>query len=943
MATPILATKLYIPPPRPRVVLRPRLIERLNEGLQRKLTLISASAGFGKTTLVSEWVAGCGQPVAWLSLDEGDNDPASFLTYLVAALQTLALSEVEGLAPDLGAGLLAILQTPQPPSTESLLTILLNEITTIPDNFVLVLDDYHVLDSKPVDEALTFLLEHLPPQMHLVIATREDPDLPLARLRARGQMTELRLADLRFTPAEAAEFLGQVMGLNLAAEDIAALEARTEGWIAGLQMAALSMRDHEDVAEFIKGFSGTNRYILDYLLEEVMAGQPPEIQHFLLYTSILERLTAGLCDAVLANDEGVQGKGNDRSTVPESLSVGQSASILKYLERANLFLVPLDDERIWYRYHHLFADLLRTQLLSSLGAQGVAQLHVRAADWHAQNGSILEAIDHASRASDDERVEHLISQNYMEMMNRGEQSWIRSWISQLSRELVYRRPWLCIYEAYSHSFFGELDEADLLLEAAEKRIRSEISAPDARSMQGYLAFVRSRVTAMRGDIHRAIQLCLAAHGSFDAGDLAMGLDTGMTLGYEYFIAGDYGNASPLLNETIRLGITAGSILNTVPTYCVMARLVGVQGRLSKSYDLYQAAAQFVAKASGQHLGAQALIEVGMADVLCERNDLDGALAHLKQGLDLMPWWGKADDFILAYITLARIHLAQANKSDALAAVEKAIGLVQTRGVFSEARHAVEIAQVKLWLAQADLQAASRWAASQEKPLSPDDPFRFENELARIAQGRILIAQNKPGKAIGLLSHLEEIARSDGRMGRLLEIMILKALAIQRMGNTAQADIALTKCLTLAEPEGYLRIFLDEGEPMRLLISDFRLQIEKHPRHAAGEDMEGMKAYTAQLLAAFCKSPDTRAQKSTIQNLLVPGSLQGKSEILPEPLSERELEVLKLLRTDLNGPEIAHECMVSLSTVRTHTQNIYAKLGVNNRRAAVRRAEELDLF
>ena len=939
MSEPLLFTKLYIPSPRPNLVRRPRLIDRLNEGMAAdcRLTLISAPAGFGKSTLVSDWVAGCGRPVAWLSLDEGDSDPARFITYLIRALQVVQSG--------IGEGLLATLQSPQPLQIETILTLLLNGISTFPGNFLLVLDDYHSIDSRPVDQSLAFIIEHQLPQMHLLIATREDPDLPLARLRARGQCIELRAADLRFTPTEATEFLTRVMGLDLSETDVAALEARTEGWIAGLQMAALSMRDHEDVAGFIKGFSGTNRYILDYLLEEVMAGQPPEIQHFLLYTSILERLTAGLCDAVLANDEGVQGKGNDRSTVPESPSVGQSASVLKYLERANLFLVPLDDERIWYRYHHLFADLLQTQLLSSLGAQGVAQLHVRAADWHAQNGSILEAIQHASMASDDERVEHLITQNYMEMMNRGEQSWIRSWISQLSRELVYRRPWLCIYEAYSHSFFGELDEADLLLEAAEKRIRSGIPAPDARSMEGYLAFVRSRVTAMRGDIHRAIQLCLAAHGSFEAGDLAMGLDTGMTLGYEYFMAGDYGNAIPLLDETIRLGMTAGSILNTVPTYCVMARLDGVQGLLRKSYDLYQAAAQYVAKASGQHLGAQALIEVGMADVLCERNNLNGALVHLKQGLDLMPWWGKADDFILAYITLARIHLAQANKSEALAAVEKAIGLVQTRGVFSEARHAVEIAQVKLWLAQGDLQAASRWAASQEKHLRSDDPFRFENELAGIAQGRVLIAQNKPSKAISLLSYLEEAARSNGRMGRLLEIMILKALAMQRMGNTAQADIALTKCLTLAEPEGYLRIFLDEGEPMRLLISDFRSRIVKHPRHAAGEDMEGMKAYTAQLLAAFSKSPDARTQKSTIQNptSLRFGDYSLQSEILPEPLSERELEVLKLLRTDLNGPEIARECMVSLSTVRTHTQNIYAKLGVNNRRAAVRRAEELGLL
>jgi LuxR family maltose regulon positive regulatory protein len=918
MAVPILATKLYVPPPRPKVVLRPHLIDRLNEGLAMgcKLTLISAAAGFGKTTLVSEWIAASGRPATWLSLDENDKDANYFLIYLTSALQKISSI--------VGSEVLELLRSSQPPPIESILTTLLNEINNVPDSFIFVLDDYHVIDDESVDDALTFLIEHQPPQMHLVIATREDPSLPLARLRARGQLTELRAADLRFTPAEAAEFLNRMMELNLSDGDIAALESRTEGWIAGLQMAALSMRDHEDIAGFIKGFSGTNRYILDYLLEEVMAGQPPEIQHFLLYTSILERLTAGLCDAVLANDEGVQGKGNDRSTVPESFSVSQSASILKFLERANLFLVPLDDERIWYRYHHLFADLLRTQLLSSLGAQGVAQLHVRAADWHAQNGSILEAIDHASIASDDERVEHLITQNYIEMMNRGEQSWIRSWISQLSKELVYRRPWLCIYEAYSHSFFGELDEADLLLEAAEKRIRSEISASDARSMQGYLAFVRSRVTAMRGDIHRAIQLCLAAHGSFDAGDLAMGLDTGMTLGYEYFIAGDYGNASPILHETIRLGITAGSILNTVPTYCVMARLVGVQGLLSKSYDLYQAAAQFVAKASGQYLGAQALIEVGMADVLCERNDLDGALVHLKQGLDLMPWWGKADDFILAYITLARIHLAQANNSDALAAVEKAIGLVQTKGVFSEARNAVEIAQVKLWLAQGDLQAASRWAASQEKHLSSDDSFRFENELARIAQGRVLIAQNKPSNAISLLSHLEEAARSAGRMGRVIEILLLEALAMREIGDSEHAILALKECLALADAEGYVRVFLDEGQPMQMLLAQW----------LAHANPGSMRDYAIRLLSQF-----------DVKQPIIPAAQEKDSPAgnLVEPLSKRELEVLRLLRTELSGPEIARQRMVSLSTVRTHTQHIYAKLGVNNRRAAVRRAEELGLL
>jgi LuxR family maltose regulon positive regulatory protein len=327
MSAPILATKLYIPPPRSKIVLRPRLIERLNEGLQRKLTLISAAAGFGKTTLVSEWLAGCGQPVAWLSLDEGDNDLTQFLIYLVAALQTLAAN--------IGAGVLAALQSPQPPSTESLLTTLLNEITTLPDHFVLVLDDYHVIDSKPVDQVLTFLLEHLPPRMHMVITTREDPDLPLARIRARGQLTELRAADLRFTPTEAADFLNQVMGLNLSAEDIAALETRTEGWIAGLQLAALSMQGHPDNTSYIQSFTGSHRFVLDYLVEEVLQQQSESVQTFLLRTSILDRMCGPLCDAVLLTPS----------------SSGQET--LEYLERANLFIVPLDDERRWYRYHHL--------------------------------------------------------------------------------------------------------------------------------------------------------------------------------------------------------------------------------------------------------------------------------------------------------------------------------------------------------------------------------------------------------------------------------------------------------------------------------------------------------------------------------------------------------------------------------------------------------------
>src|SRR5437016_11348542 len=419
MSTPILATKLYIPPPGPHVVQRPHLIARLNEGLHRKLTLISAPAGFGKTTLVSEWLAGGARPAAWLSLDEGDNDPARFLAYLVAALQTIV--------PDIGEGVLGALQSPQPPPPESMLTALLNEITTIPDNFILVLDDYHVLDAQPVDQALTFLLEHLPPHMHLVIATREDPPLPLARLRARGHLTEVRVTDLRFTPSEAAEFLNQGMGLNLSAEDVTALEARTEGWIAGLQLAAISLQGHQDVTGFITSFTGSHHFVLDYLVEEVLQQQSESLQTFLLRTSILDRLCGSLCDAVLLTPSGS----------------GQAT--LEYLEHANLFLVPLDNERRWYRYHHLFADLLRQRLYqrsdSSTGDEvgDVTELHSRASLWYEDHGLSIEAFHHAAAAHDVARAERLIEGEGMPLQFRCAVAPGLNWLETMPRKALYAR------------------------------------------------------------------------------------------------------------------------------------------------------------------------------------------------------------------------------------------------------------------------------------------------------------------------------------------------------------------------------------------------------------------------------------------------------------------------------------------------------------------------
>ncbi len=910
---PLIRTKLHQPYTRPGLVSRPRLQEQIAQGLSGPLTLITAPAGFGKTTLVASCVAGCGMPIAWLSLDKDDNQAGRFLKYLVAALQ-----EAE---QTIGSEAAQLVMATQPAPSEAVLTSLINDLDTADGEIALVLDDYQFISSQAVHEEVAFLLEHCPKIFHLVIASRSDPPLGLARLRARGQMVELRAADLRFTASEAAEYLNEVMGLHLDAGSVALLEERTEGWIAGLQMAALSMRDRKDVIGFIEGFSGTNRYILDYLLEEVLASQSPEIQHFLLHTSILERLTAPLCDAITEFREWKAGS-RDESL----LSPLDSRSILEYLERANLFLVPLDDERMWYRYHHLFADLLRSQLQKSLGAQGVALLHLRAAEWYEQNGLTLEAIHHASMASDFDRVERLIEQNYFELMNRGEMSSIRFWTKKLSKELVYSRPRLCIYEAMSRSWFGELDEADLLLKEAEKRIRSQLSDPDMQSMLGFLIYVQSRVAAMHGDMRRAIALNLTARENTLAEDLGMQLTIGITLGMEYFLDGDFNNASKTLEEVIVSGYTFNDITDGVAAYGILARLYAIQGQLHKSYEQFQKAAQWLHEASGSHLGSTSIIEVGITDVLYQWNDLEAALAHLKQGLDLIPSWGKADDMALACTTLSRILLAQGNRVAAGEAIEKAIQLIHTCGVFSEAQSTVETAQVKFWLEQGDWQAATRWAASfEDKEASDsDDPFRFKVELAQITRARVFVVQNKLDDAIGLLAHLEETARSYGRMGRLLEIMILKALVMQRVGDTAQADIALTNSLALAEPEGYLRIFLDEGQSMQMLLAQWLAHANAGP----------LRDYAIHLLSQF----DVESHTIPVAH----GKASPAGDLV-DPLSQRELEVLHLMALGRTNQEIARQLIVSEGTVKAHTASIYRKLDVANRTEAVARARQLGIL
>ena len=487
MPAPLLTTKLYLPPLRLRSVPRPRLVERLNDGLAagNRLTLVSAPAGFGKTTLVGEWVAGCGRPVAWLSLDEGDSDPGRFLAYLVAALQTVA--------PGIGDGVLAVLGSPQPPPLEAMLTLLLNELATIPSDVVLVLDDYHVLDARPVDDALAFLVEHLPPQVHLVIATREDPALPLARLRARGQLTELRAADLRFTPSEAAAFLNQVMDLDLSADEIAALDARTEGWIAGLQLAAISLQGRDDAAGFIRSFAGSHRFVLDYLLEEVLQRQPDSVQAFLLRTSILDRLCGPLCDAVLL----------------DASATGQAT--LEHLERANLFLVPLDNERRWYRYHHLFADLLRQRRQqTTLSSGGVDDDHLRASEWYEANGLEIEAFQHAAAGHDVERAERLIEGRGMPLHFRGALVPILHWLESLPTTVFDARPSLWVTYASVLLSSGQKTGVEPKLQAAERALQDARTDDRTRDLVGRIASVRAFLVwgPHRGrDDHRPVAPC----------------------------------------------------------------------------------------------------------------------------------------------------------------------------------------------------------------------------------------------------------------------------------------------------------------------------------------------------------------------------------------------------------------------------------------------------
>ena len=903
----MLATKLYIPPWRPNVVPRPRLIDRLNEGLTigRKLTLISASAGFGKTTLVSEWIVGCGRPVAWLSLDEGDNDPVRFITCLIAALQQIQTG--------IGESLLMALQSHQPPPNETILTALLNEISAIPENFLLILDDYHSIDSQLMGQSLAFIVEHQSPQMHLVIATREDPPLPLARLRVRGQLTELRAADLRFTSAESAEFLNRIMGLKLTAEDIAALESRTEGWIAGLQLAALSMQGRGDIPGFIQAFTGSHRFVLDYLVEEVLQRQPEHIRSFLLETAILERFCTHLCNAVTGRQDGKE--------------------ILKVLERNNLFIIPLDDQRQWYRYHHLFVDVLQARLMDTQSDQ-VTSLHSRASVWYERNNLRSDAIRHALAAREFARAAELIELAYPVMNINRQFSTLLGWLKALPDELIRIRPVLCYAYALASMACGENEGIESRLYDAERwfNIGEQPESPleemivvdkeEFRRLPGLIAIIRGGQALSRGDMSETVKY---AHRALDLApkkDYLMLGGAASQLGLVAWTNGDLDAARRMTTigiENLRLG---GFISPSIGAAITLADIQIAQGCLHEAMTTFEQGLYWATKEARVMQGA-ADMHVGMSNLQYEHNDLETATQCLLTSQSLGELAGLPQNPYRWRAAMARIQQAGGNLDGALQLLEEAERVYD--GNFSPNVRPVTTRKVRVWLAQGRLDEALNWARQQG--LSIDNEFDYLHEFDYITFARVLLTCHQHNRAdvpitetMKLLERLLKAAEEGGRKGSVIEILILQALAHQTQGDLPSALSSLQRALVLAEPEGYVRIFLDEGKSIMQLLRE----VSAH---------KIMPDYTDRLLAAF--QADQRENKDKLDKVPVSG--------LIEPLSQRELEVLRLIAQGLSNQEICERLFLALDTVKGHNRRIFNKLQVQRRTEAIARARELGLI
>ncbi len=900
-APPLLSTKLHAPRRRRGLVERPRLTDRLVEATLPSLTIVAAPAGFGKTTLLADWSASSereGRSTAWLSLDARDNDPTVFWSYVIAAVQTAA--------PAAGQDASALLGSSQP--LESVVASLLNDLAGVTHEVVLVLDDYHVIESAELHETVAFLLERLPPQVHLVLGGRADPPLPLARLRARGELLEVRAADLRFTTDEAAAYFNDAMGLHLGSGDVDALEARTEGWIAALQLAALSMQGRDDTSGFIASFAGDDRFVVDYLAEEVLERQAEDVRSFLLDTAIMDRFTGALCDAVTGGRGG--------------------RAMLERLDRANLFLVPLDDRRLWYRYHHLFAEVLRARLADEQ-PERVDELHRRASAWYEAADDRPEAIAHALAGHDTERAAMLIELAAPALFRTRQEATARRWLTALPEELFAMRPVLSIERIGALMVSGEIAGVASLLEGIERWLDPAVDAAMAPIVFDHAEFARlpaqvqvyrAALALIAGDTEGTIDHANRALELADPADHLRRGSAAALVGLALWTIGDLAAASRRYAESIENLTAAGNVSDVLGCSIAVADLQLTQGRLGDATRTYQRGLELAA-AHGVVRGT-ADMHVGLATVLLERNDLSAAAHHLEAGTLLGEQAGLPQNAYRRRVAEARLRRAEGDADAALDLLEEAERVYNTD--MSPPVRPLAAVKARAQLANGDTAAPRRWA--RERGLAVDDELSYVREYEHITLARVLLATgpaDPDGPSLddvrGLLERLLAAAEQGGRAGSALEILIGLCLVHQARGDAAAATAALEQALARAEPESYLRLFVDEVAALAPLLRTI--------------SRRGGAAELAQKVLAAAATAAGTAVGPTVGT-----PRQG----LVDELSTRELDVLRLLRSDLSGPDIARELTVSLNTLRTHTKNIYMKLGVNNRREAVRRAGELGL-
>jgi LuxR family maltose regulon positive regulatory protein len=910
----LLTTKLYVPRPIPSLVPRPRLSKQLEEGIGRKLTLVSAPAGFGKTSLLSEWRMtrlGSEWPVGWVSLDEGDNDPVLFFSYLVAALRMVQA--------DLGEAPLGLLQSPQGPPLRSVLTILLNELAAIPKDFVLVLDDYHVIENRTIHDAIAFLLDHMPPQMHLIISSRTDPPLPLARLRARSDLAELRPVDLRFETEEVATFLNGTVGFDLSADDVAALDERTEGWIAGLHLVALSLQGERDIPNFINEFAGTHRYILDYLAEEVLHRQPEDVRDFLLRTAILGLLSGPLCEALTGRSDSQQK--------------------LEDLEQANLFLVPLDNQRRWYRYHHLFSDFLRERL-RRIRPDLTPELHRTASDWYEQNGLMAEAVEHALAAEAFERAAGLVDRVAEGMLRQGRLSTLAGWVDALPQRIAYIRPRPYLIHAETLFLLGRYEAAEANLQTVEHALSGNggaseasrdsfgeppISGQERTELRSMVSAIRASIASVYGDLPRTVTLSQQALRNLPEEALVWRGNTLAQLGVAYALNGDLEAASRTFAEAYAVNEKAGNAYAIQIVTWRSARLRVAQGRLRQAAAIYR---QVLRQASEQvalgQLPVTGYCHLDLGDLLREWNDLAAAAQHLGAGIERVERAGSPTILLDGYIALARLKQALEDGEGTLRAFRQAQSLVRKHDLPSRFVARLTAHEARSWLAQGKMEAATLWAEDRELGLGE---LSYLREAEHLTMARVYIAQGKLVEARQLLDRLLTAAEDGGRLKSAIEILILQALTSQAQGDRARALGALERALELAQPEGYVSTFVDEGAAVADLLAHARGAYSGRLGTAPDSSHSG---YVGKLLAAF-------RERSAPRHL--PTKIPPSNDLL----SDRELEVLQLVAAGFKNQQIAEELFVVVGTVKAHLNSIYRKLGVQSRIQAVSRAKALGLL